>query len=62
MNGQRHHLRLVEPPHPQARRRYETRIAVSSPRLLIGRSRVFHLSELDISRLVAIAERLEAQS
>jgi hypothetical protein len=61
MNGQRH-LRLVEPPPPQARRRYETRIVVSSPRLPIGRSRGFHLSELDISRLVAIAEHLEAQS
>jgi hypothetical protein len=61
MNGQRH-LRLVEPARPQARRLYETRIVVSSPRLPIGRSRSFRLSELDISRLVAIAEHLEAQS
>jgi hypothetical protein len=61
MTGQRH-LRLVEPPRPQPRRRYETRIVVSSPRLPIGRSRSFRLSELDISRLVVIAERLEAQS
>jgi hypothetical protein len=61
MNGQ-HRLRLVELPRPQARRRYETRIVVSSPRLPIGRSRVFRLCELDISRLVAIAEHLEAQS
>jgi hypothetical protein len=59
MTGQRH-LRLVEPPRPQAVRRYETRIVVSSPRLPIGRSRAFHLSELDISRLVVIAERLES--
>jgi hypothetical protein len=61
MNGRRH-LRLVEQPRPQAIRRYETRFVVSSARMPIGRSRIFHLSELDISRLVAIAEHLEAQT
>jgi hypothetical protein len=59
MNGQRH-LRLVEPPPPQARRlyeTYETRIVVSSARL--GRSRTFRLTESDIDELIAHAERLE---
>jgi hypothetical protein len=61
LNGQRH-LRLVEPPPPQARRRYETRIVVSSPRLPIGRSRVFRLAESDIDELIAIATRMERRS
>jgi hypothetical protein len=61
MNGQCR-LRLVEPPRPQARRRYETRIVVSSPRLPIGRSRVFHLVESHIEELIAIATRMERRS
>jgi hypothetical protein len=51
--------RLVEPPLPQARRRYETRIVVSAARLPIGRSRIFSLAERDIDELIARAERLE---
>lgn len=61
MNGQRH-LRLVEPPRPQARRRYETRIVVSSPRLPIGRSRAFHLAESDVELLIAAAIRMAARA
>jgi hypothetical protein len=60
MNGQRH-LRLVEPPRPQPRRRYEVRIVVSSPRLPIGRSRVFRLTESDVELLITAAMRLEAR-
>lgn len=59
MNGQRH-LRIVEPPQ-QARRRYETRIVVSSPRMPIGRIRVFRLTESDVELLITAAERLEAR-
>jgi hypothetical protein len=61
MNCQRH-LRLVEPPPPQVRRRYETRIVVSAARMPIGRTRPFRLSEGDLERLIAHAERLEARA
>jgi hypothetical protein len=57
MNGQRH-LRLIEPPRPQARR-YETRIVISQPRRPIGRSRVFRLTESDVELLITAAMRLE---
>jgi hypothetical protein len=53
------HLRLVEPPPPQARRRHEARIVVSAARLPIGRSRVFRLAESDIDELIAIVTRME---
>jgi hypothetical protein len=56
------HLRLVPPPSPpRPRRRYETRIVVSAPRMPIGRSRTFHLSEPDIQLLIAAAMRMEAR-
>ena len=62
MNGQRHHLRLVEPPRPQAIRRYETRIVVSSARTPIGRSRTFSLAESDVELLIAVAMRMERRA
>jgi hypothetical protein len=61
MNGQRH-LRLVEPPPPQARRRYETRIVVSSARMPFGRSRTFRLAESDLEQLINVATRLERRA
>jgi hypothetical protein len=60
MNGQRH-LRLVEPPPPQARRRYEARIVVSSARIPIGRSRVFRLAHNELDELIAVAMRMEGR-
>jgi hypothetical protein len=57
------HLRLLPaPPPPQPRRRYETRIVVSAPRMPIGRSRVFRLSESDIELLIAAAQRMERRA
>jgi hypothetical protein len=55
------YLRLVtrEPP---LRRRYETRIVVSSARTPIGRSRVFRLAESDIDELIAVAMRMERRA
>ena len=61
MNGH-HQLRLVEPPRPQARRRYETRIVVSSPRMPIGRSRIFRLTESDVELLITAAMRMERRA
>jgi hypothetical protein len=57
------HLRLVRPsPPPRPRPRYETRIVVSLPRMPVGRSRTFHLSENDIELLVEAAMRLERRA
>jgi hypothetical protein len=61
MNSERH-LRLVEPPPPQPRRRYETRIVVSSARMPIGRSRTFRLTESDVEFLIDAAMRLERRA
>jgi hypothetical protein len=44
---------------PQPRRRYETRIVVSSARTPIGRSQVFNLSERNVEQLIDVALRLE---
>jgi hypothetical protein len=60
MNGQCH-LRLVEPPRPQASRRYETRIVVSASRLPIGRTRGFHLTREGLDELIAVAMRIEGR-
>jgi hypothetical protein len=51
-------LRLV-PREPHPRRRYETRIIVSSARLPIGRSRTFRLTEKDVETLIDAAMRME---
>jgi hypothetical protein len=55
------HLRLVPAPPPPRPRRVEARIVVSAARLPIGRSRAFRLSDFDLERLIAHAERLEAR-
>jgi hypothetical protein len=64
MNGApfpRHsHLQLVPAPPPRPRR-LDVRIVVSAPRLPIGRSRAFRLTESDIELLIAAAMRLEAR-
>ena len=54
-------LRLV-PMEPQPRRRYETRIVVSSARMPIGRSRTFRLTESDVELLIAAATRMERRA
>jgi hypothetical protein len=54
----RPNLRLVRPA-PPPRRRLEVRLHVLDGRSAFGRSRVFHLAESDVERLVAQAERLE---
>jgi hypothetical protein len=54
-------LRLV-PPEPQPRRRYETRIVISSARMPIGRSRAFHLTESDAELLIDAAMRMERRA
>jgi len=61
MNGQRH-LRLVEPPPPQARRRHEARIVVSSARMPIGRSRTFRLTHDELDKLIDVAMRMEQRA
>jgi hypothetical protein len=53
------YLRLVPPPPPPRPRRIEVRISVSSARMPIGRSRVFHLGESDVAELLATVTRLE---
>jgi hypothetical protein len=62
MTTRERHLRLVEPTPPQPRRRYETRIAVSSARSPIGRTRVFRLTESDVELLIAAAMRMERRA
>jgi hypothetical protein len=57
----RPYLRLVQR-EPQPRRRYETRIVVSSARMPIGRSRTFRLTESDVERLLEAAMRMERAS
>jgi hypothetical protein len=57
----RPYLRLVQR-EPQPRRRYEMRIVVSSARMPIGRSRVFHLTEIDVEQLIAVAARMERRA
>lgn len=58
------HLRLclVEPPPPQARRRFQTRISVATPHMPVGRSRTFRLTESDIKELVVAASLMEARA
>ena len=44
---------------PQPRRRYETRIVVSSAHMPVGRSRTFRLTHDDLDELIAVALRME---
>ncbi len=57
----RPHLHLV-PREPQPRRRYETRIVVSSARMPIGRTRTFRLTERDVELLIDAAVRMERRA
>lgn len=51
--------RIAPPPRP---RHLEVRLHVLDGRTPYGRSRAFHLSDFDLERLIAHAERLEARS
>ena len=56
------HLRLV-PREPQPRsRRIEVRISAMDGRALIGRTRLFTLSDRDLAQLIVTAERMEARA
>ena len=55
----RPHLRLV-PPAPAPRRRLSVRINVLDGHSAYGRAGPFRLTESDLERLIATAERLEA--
>ena len=54
------YLRLVTR-EPQPRRRLSVQIDVLDGRSAFGRSRAFRLSNSDLERLIATAERLEAR-
>ncbi len=54
------YLRLVTR-EPQPRRRLSVQIDVLDGRSAFGRSRAFRLSDSDLERLIATAERLEAR-